>query len=936
MLENKLSKEAISLIHHVQLNETGWFKKAFRRLIISVFVENNNTPINKEEVKEKLITALGSDIKFRFDSDFDALIGSGTIICNKLSIPNTYSIAEDKYQQYSNDAQGQGKYEIEAKNKFIALCTEHQVKALDCESIWFRFNAEAIIPTIKSMGAKAYHLLTSKNIEENKLVSDFLEQFSQQQKGLISKVILDFFDFSNENIKKYILSLLHAHFFVLGFGLDAKSIEALNLKKQKNMTLFVDTNFLLSLIQLHDNPANEATNALRELLKEIEGRVKVKFSILSVTREEFINLIEREKNSIERLKLNLNSIKAIIEMGDDANISGILKKYAQVCNLKKTVIPTSDYFDKYIKNSVVTFKSYGVEIHNKDYSNFKMMPDVIDSIMHQKDYWEKKIDKNTSYSSETKFYKKERLYSVLAHDCSLWHIVKSLRSYTDDIKNIEKWIITLDYKLINFDKYKEDINNVGLCLHPNDLVSMLQFWMPRTSKLENAILENFKLPFLGSDFDLEAEAINKRILESMAQYEDYNEMSTDTIKELLTNEALAERIKKSASIEDDVNALREAIFQKLEQAKEREIKTKLELEEIKAKNEKLHSDVEKLHLNVEEMTKKNDSDRKQQIELMRLMRQTYAVNIANGLRLGVTTNKHILEKTKALYEKDLLENKTKIDEYVRLLKQKYEMQKKTKKWWHFGLVNVDSHNQQIELYMQKELEYEYIINLNKKQLELSKELEIISMQLKDWDGVSIWIYCENTNAVHFNALELADIHFDPAGNSEHVFSNVQKYPSRFGLRDRDFLSDLEIEKIKRKYPNFIATKYYCFENYLLHPSNLQELVDKGVLEIDIAQYVDNLRMQKNLHKNTIISKLREIRKGYSEFKQPQLKFQDKDLTLLEGYLNSDDVELFLKSFSLKKGGQYFSRKFLEQYNIKENLLVSTIWFQNQIQELLKI
>jgi hypothetical protein len=84
--------------------------------------------------------------------------------------------------------------------------------------------------------------------------------------------------------------------------------------------------------------------------------------------------------------------------------------------------------------------------------------------------------------------------------------------------------------------------------------------------------------------------------------------------------------------------------------------------------------------------------------------------------------------------------------------------------------------------------------------------------------------------------------FFPERDSSSVFVKTKTKLGYYGLRDRDYLLDTEIERIRKKYPNYFILNYYCFENYLYHPDNIEEL---NISAFDKKEYIEEIIKQKN-------------------------------------------------------------------------------------------
>lgn len=216
-----------------------------------------------------------------------------------------------------------------------------------------------------------------------------------------------------------------------------------------------------------------------------------------------------------------------------------------------------------------------------------------------------------------------------------------------------------------------------------------------------------------------------------------------------------------------------------------------------------------------------------------------------------------------------------------------------------------------------------------KSLEMVQVFSLTNDIIRKQLSSDIIIACENKNEELLNSMQLNRILFYPENDSTEVFIKVRTKMNLCGLRDRDFLLDSEIEKIKKKYPNYFILDYYCFENYLYHPDNFIQL---GLSGFDKESYKNEILRQKNINKNHIISIFKNSRKSYQEFKVERENFQDKaHENDIISYLESDDIEVFFKAYSLK---DYFDKTFINKYNLKQKELSNTQWFKERIKRII--
>lgn len=191
------------------------------------------------------------------------------------------------------------------------------------------------------------------------------------------------------------------------------------------------------------------------------------------------------------------------------------------------------------------------------------------------------------------------------------------------------------------------------------------------------------------------------------------------------------------------------------------------------------------------------------------------------------------------------------------------------------------------------------------------------------------VVCENQNASLLNTIGFEKVSFFAERDSNSVFMKVTTNPDVYGLRDRDFLLDDEIVKIRKKYKNYFILDYYCFENYLFHPDNIEELNLSGFNKKD---YYNDIVHQKNEIKTLIISNYKIARKSYQEFKVESDKFEIKTKEHeIIAYLESNDIEVFFKSFSMK---DRYKKDMLNTYGLKEQELSSTNWFKEKMSKII--
>ncbi|MDM8558940.1 AAA family ATPase [Candidatus Parabeggiatoa sp. HSG14] len=196
------------------------------------------------------------------------------------------------------------------------------------------------------------------------------------------------------------------------------------------------------------------------------------------------------------------------------------------------------------------------------------------------------------------------------------------------------------------------------------------------------------------------------------------------------------------------------------------------------------------------------------------------------------------------------------------------------------------------------------------------------------------VFSENTDTPFYNRIGIKDTIFFTGIDKNDVFFKAKNW-HYYGLIDRDFLTDEEIQSICHIYPNLLILNYYSIENYFYHPDNLAEYYQSKQQDFDKITYINKLSECKARVKDEIIFGILGARKGYPFFKENQhakLRKQFTENKTILSLLQSDDFETFYKVFSAKD----YARNLPERQNLNKEQLSQTNWFKTQIQSIFLI
>ncbi|MEO0044308.1 MAG: hypothetical protein RL329_3756 [Bacteroidota bacterium] len=203
-------------------------------------------------------------------------------------------------------------------------------------------------------------------------------------------------------------------------------------------------------------------------------------------------------------------------------------------------------------------------------------------------------------------------------------------------------------------------------------------------------------------------------------------------------------------------------------------------------------------------------------------------------------------------------------------------------------------------------------------------------------------FVENKDRDYYATIGIEKTVFVSDNNRNNVYHKVRA-THLYGIVDRDFLSDNDIEIIRKQYPQLYILHYYSIENYLYHPDNLLEYYENKDFIYDKNIYINDLTFAKNQAKDYIILQITLARSSYPYFGEPnfnnhpsQKRFKNQQENIeqsvsVQKNLNSDDFESFYKSLPMKT----YCTQLKQRQNVSKSDLVKTKWFKKQIETLIK-
>jgi len=268
---------------------------------------------------------------------------------------------------------------------------------------------------------------------------------------VFKEVVEKFPDFASEEDIEFLNSLAQKTLSFSSLGLKPELAYETIDHNIVDWVLYLDTNVLYSLLNLHSHPENQACHALIELIQSNKEYIQIKLRYSEQTYRE----LGSKKADFSLLDDNMtdSAIKALLK---SKKLDDFSSKFYQdlLENREETIHPS-----KVVELSSRTLKQDLIEIGRTGKRLEKIGADYIESRMT--DYFRFIEDKNRTkqiFCEEKKinFYSIYRSDRQVRHDVSLREILIDSRNVTAGkditLNNVKFFAVTLDELLIAYDK----------------------------------------------------------------------------------------------------------------------------------------------------------------------------------------------------------------------------------------------------------------------------------------------------------------------------------------------------------------------------------------------------------------------------------------------------------------------------------------------------
>lgn len=438
---------------------------------------------------------------------------------------------------------------------FIERELELTLKISDIKLLW-KYFLNYLYNCFYEYGQEALNSLHPHiNLEKSKgfesLATESINEFRRKRKDLtdiFEKIINEFPNYaSNEDID-FIIELSQKTSSFSTLGVDPKLITDDFNQDLIDWTLYLDTNVLYSLLDLHSHPENQSVKSLIKLINDNKDLIKIKLRYSNYTYEELKNK-RSDFNTLDD-KMPANAIRAILKSD---KVDEFAKEfYTKLLDNSNTIHPS-----KVIRFSQMELDSQSIKIGRNSKRVESLGESFIDAQMN--DYLQFIDNRNTIREQFSKdkginFNPTFRGDAQVRHDIILREIIRSSRRLKPEqnltMNNVKFFGLTLDSMLISYDRFKVksfyDEDSYPIFFKPSFLLDKLTRILPIKT-------DDYKVAFIKAittkGFYRNASK-SQDVLELVNYLKSKGIDNTDVIYNIISEDLFLEKLKSNESNED--------------------------------------------------------------------------------------------------------------------------------------------------------------------------------------------------------------------------------------------------------------------------------------------------------------------------------------------------------------------------------------------------
>jgi hypothetical protein len=338
-------------------------------------------------------------------------------------------------------------------------------------------------------------------------------EFTEQERDEVWTVVNSFFSTVGSDRKRaaYISQLADAAFNY--FSLTVAPDVAERLRNKLNpLFLFLDTNFLFGILDLHVNSQVEVSRELMRVIHQYNFPFRLRYH--QATTREMNNTLVYYGSELRNRKWPQPISRAAVASG---RFSGMELRY-HILNSNNPVdvevfLSPYDHWD-------VILRDQGIDVFN---------PGKSDSQLRER------ADLEAEYLKYLTSHNRDKPQDAIQHDMAVLHTVQSLRTSAQSSLDGGALFVTCDIRLFRFDLERSRQKQDNCCVVlPSLFWQLLRPFVPNGEDFDRAFAETFALP----EFNLSRGDAAKAASKMLGILASYGNLPEETATRMLANDIL--------------------------------------------------------------------------------------------------------------------------------------------------------------------------------------------------------------------------------------------------------------------------------------------------------------------------------------------------------------------------------------------------------------
>lgn len=446
-------------------------------------------------------------------------------------------------------------------------------EAPESEELWQGVRAQLAVLVFRHGSTTASLLANHSDLRSTtESIQSELNEAAQAQIGefgteIVLAALTCFFDLNTQESLQFIEQLLNSAFSYSALSIAPEAADYLSASLQQ-LDIFLDTNFIFGLLELHDSPHNHVCQELVQVVKD--NNLPFRFYFFHDTLQELVSWLETQTS----IWLSGTYTSALSRaLSSSPEVPRFVRAYHE--ENAREPLDLQMYLDRYA-DLAGTLEAKGLRLFRQPEQDEEPV-----------EVWGERVADYEHFLKARPTHK-PRTQASLRHDAVLLGVVDRRRTSGASPLTSRCVLLTVDSRLIAFSRARaEKKGDRTATLYPSQLLQLITPFITRTPRSARVLAESINIAvFQTIEFD------RSRAVAAVAKHvRGIKNLSEEDAKQLLSNQILLTQLTLSS--EDQAAELVEsALVAQAEEAKHRQAEAESELELARTEKIRIEEELE--------------------------------------------------------------------------------------------------------------------------------------------------------------------------------------------------------------------------------------------------------------------------------------------------------------------------------------------------------